>query len=133
MAAVVAALLLQLLSLQILQLQNGNMRCTAKNGSILSEEKGKISGLNGTLRKADGFSIRPAASIIDYTTLTDTYMVSSAGPLGPPSSKSADCHRPQPAINLAEFRGHELGRMPVMAAVRTSKTKMPRFGAKPIS
>ena len=54
------------------------MRCTAKNGSILSEEKGKISGPNGTLRKTDGFYIRPAASTINYTTLTDTYMVTTA-------------------------------------------------------
>ena len=70
--------MLQLLSLQILQLQNGNMRCTAKNGSILSEEKGKISGPTGTLRKTDGHCIRPAASVINYNTLTDTYMVTTA-------------------------------------------------------
>ena len=54
------------------------MRCTAKNGSILSEEKGKISGPNGTLRKTDGLYIRPAASLLNYTTLTDKYMVTTA-------------------------------------------------------
>ena len=50
----------------------------AKNGSILSEEKEKISGPNGTLRKTNDLYIRPAASTINYTTLTDTYMVTTA-------------------------------------------------------
>ena len=54
------------------------MRCTAKNGSILSEEKGNISGPNGTSRKTNGLYIRPAASLLKYTTLTDTYMVTTA-------------------------------------------------------
>ena len=80
-----------------------------------------------------GMSYRPNRGTIYYITQYHTYMVSSAGQLVAQGSKSADCHRPQPAINQAKFRGHELGRMPVMAAVRSSKTKMPRFWAKPSS
>ena len=105
-----------------------------KTGSILSQGKGKINGPSGTLKEGGGFLYTPNRNIHNILHTVTPYRNirgRSAGLLAPPhptGPKGAACHF---AINLAEIHGHEQGRVPVMAAVRTSKTKMQRFWAEP--